>query len=500
MSDLPHGWVEASLLEVGMPSTTKVNPEKFQNDTFELFSVPSYSDDQPEICQGSEIGSTKQEVQPGDVLLCKIVPHINRVWVVPEKNEYRQIASSEWIIIRNSQCDPKYLRYCLYGPDFRQVFLKDLSGIGGSLTRARPQTVQNITIPIPPFNEQRRIVAKLDNLFARTRRAREELEHIPRLVEHYKQAILAAAFRGELTKDWREQQSRVKAQKAVTREALQFERDEKRIAEGIRPKGKNRSFPVSNTDLPCLPIEWIWATFEDCSWDLTVGHVGSMKSRYVDSGIPFLRSLNVKINKIILDKLVYIDDNFHEELKKSRLAPGDLVVVRTGEPGVAAVIPDNLTEANCSDLVISRPISSLNAHYGAYYMNSEFAKNIVRSVQVGVAQQHFNVGAMSTMPLPVAPIDEQEEIVRCIKTAFSSIDKLINEASAAKHLLDHLDQSYLAKAFRGELVPQDPNDESASVLLARIREEQEAESAPAKKRRKLKEFQLRQLSYDFAEE
>ena len=140
--------------------------------------------------------------------------------------------------------------------------------------------------------------------------------------------------------------------------------------------------------------------FEECAWDLTVGHVGPMKDRYVLEGIPFLRSLNVRPNRVDLKNIVFIDERFNNELTKSRLQPGDLVVVRTGDPGVAAVVPQALKVANCSDLVIGRLVQSLNPHYAAFFMNSEFARQVVRSVQVGVAQQHFNadvVGFRSTV-------------------------------------------------------------------------------------------------------
>jgi type I restriction enzyme S subunit len=111
-------------------------------------------------------------------------------------------------------------------------------------------------------------------------------------------------------------------------------------------------------------------------------------------------------------------------------------------------------------------------------MNSEFAKSTVRNFQVGVAQQHFNVGAMSEMPLPYTPFDEQNEIVRRIEAAFKWIERLSTEAKSARRLIDHLDQAILAKAFRGELVPQDPNDEPAIVLLERIKAGRQATPMP----------------------
>jgi hypothetical protein len=114
-----------------------------------------------------------------------------------------------------------------------------------------------------------------------------------------------------------------------------------------------------------------------------------MKERYAATGIPFLRSLNVKQNRIDLTDSIYIGSDFDQELRKSSLTAGTVVVVRTGAPGVSAVIPPQLEGANCSDLVICRTVGSLDPHYAAYFINSTFAQGIVAGFQVGVAQQHF---------------------------------------------------------------------------------------------------------------
>jgi type I restriction enzyme S subunit len=310
-------------------------------------------------------------------------------------------------------------------------------------------------ISIPPLIEQHRIVARLDSLTGRTALAREELGRIPRLVQKCREAILATAFSGELTREWLQTHVPKRVDDDIG-SMIRRERDAQRAKAGIRPKGRNRSITGRAVTLPAIPLQWAWVTFDDCAWDLTVGHVGPMKDRYVASGIPFLRSLNIKPNQIDWQSTtVFIDRNFHTELSKSRLRPGDLVVVRTGEPGVAAVVPQSLTDSNCSDLVIGRLIRSMNPHYAAFYMNSEFAKAVVRDAQVGVAQQHFNVGSMSEMPVPWAPTAEQEEIVRKIEMVFAWLDRVAAEHANASRLLPKLDQAILAKAFRGELVLSD---------------------------------------------
>lgn len=159
--------------------------------------------------------------------------------------------------------------------------------------------------------------------------------------------------------------------------------------------------------------EWQEIALQDLATEITVGFVGPMASEYVPKGIPFLRSLNVEPYRINHAELMYVSESFHQKLKKSALAPGDVVIVRTGKPGTAAVIPDTLPIANCSDLVIVRPGPQLDARFLAYYINSA-AQHHVFAHTVGAVQQHFNVGSAKTLKLLRPPLDEQRAIVRIL--------------------------------------------------------------------------------------
>jgi type I restriction enzyme S subunit len=156
-----HPFVELGEL---MPKEgrSSINPAEYPDEVFDLLSIPAYDRGAPERASGSEIGSTKQLVQPGDVLLSKIVPHIRRAWVVGPAVNGRQIASSEWIVFRGHHSDPRYLRHFFLSDGFHRQFMQTVSGVGGSLLRARPKYVAKIKTPLPPLEEQRRIAAILD--------------------------------------------------------------------------------------------------------------------------------------------------------------------------------------------------------------------------------------------------------------------------------------------------------------------------------------------------
>jgi type I restriction enzyme, S subunit len=155
--------------------------------------------------------------------------------------------------------------------------------------------------------------------------------------------------------------------------------------------------------------------------EITVGHVGSMANEYVESGIPFLRSLNVEPLNIKANDLKFITKEFHQKLKKSQLRPGDVVVVRTGKPGAAVVIPDWLKEANCSDLVIIRPGKRVDPHWLAYFINCSGAHHIASHL-VGAVQQHFNVESARKMPLRLPPLEEQAAIANKLRAFDDKIE------------------------------------------------------------------------------
>ena len=171
---------------------------------------------------------------------------------------------------------------------------------------------------------------------------------------------------------------------------------------------------------------WNEIKLEDYCDRITVGHVGSMANRYVSEGIPFLRSLNIKAFELDLKNLVYIDNQFNDALKKSQLKQGDVVVVRTGYPGTACVIPKNIVVANCSDLVIIRPGKNLDPYFIEAVFNSSWGKESVGGSTVGAAQQHFNIGTAKRMKF-YAPDYNTQKRIGCIIKNYSEIIEVNNQ-------------------------------------------------------------------------
>jgi type I restriction enzyme S subunit len=143
--------------------------------------------------------------------------------------------------------------------------------------------------------------------------------------------------------------------------------------------------------------------------EITVGYVGPMANEYVEHGVPFLRSLNIRPFRFDSTDLKFITPEFHQKIRKSALKPGDVAVVRTGTPGVSCVIPEELPDANCSDLVVIRPGAKLDPEFVSYYINS-ITKSHIKGQLVGAIQQHFNIGAAKEIHFPNISRQDQKKL------------------------------------------------------------------------------------------
>jgi type I restriction enzyme S subunit len=164
--EIPKSWRWTCMVEVNELYSASVDPSKSPDNDFELYSVPAYETGMPEFVKGKDISSSKKVVTRNDVLLCKINPHLNRAWIVSHyKENIPCLASSEWIIFRNSAICPQYLSFCFTSNYFKELMLSNVSGVGGSLMRAQPAIVNKYLFPMPPIDEQCRIVAAIQEYY-----------------------------------------------------------------------------------------------------------------------------------------------------------------------------------------------------------------------------------------------------------------------------------------------------------------------------------------------
>ena len=196
-------WSSRNFASLNTYKSRIIDPSRYENEQFVLYSVPAYPAGEPEVLDSAQIGSTKQIVRANDVLVCKINPRINRVWTVADHGQFRVIASSEWIVFRVAGGDPRFFAHYFRSDQFRELICDGVTGVGGSLTRAQPVRVAQFAVPVAPENEQKRIADKLDSLLAKVDACREHLDRVPQILKRFRQSVLAAAVSGQLTVEGR---------------------------------------------------------------------------------------------------------------------------------------------------------------------------------------------------------------------------------------------------------------------------------------------------------
>lgn len=429
MNEIPLSWVTRPFGELNKFSGANIDPARHPTERFELYSIPSFPAGKPEQPLGSEVGSTKQLVEHNDVLISKINPRINRVWQVGPSIGLRQIASSEWIGFRSPQMDARFFRYYFKGQIFRDLLCSDVTGVGGSLTRAQPKRVSGFPVPVAPVDEQKRIADKLDTVLTCVDTVNARLAHVAAILKRFRQSVLAAATSGRLTEEWRTRRGGPLAEKTTLQCVCQQHRV---ITYGVVKLG-----------------------------DETPG------------GTPCLRTSNVRWLRFELEGMKLIHPDLSAEYKRTVLCGGEVLVNVRGTLGGVAVATSEMAGWNVSREVAVVPVDQKTADpaFIALWIASEDCQRWLTGVTKGVAYSGINIEDLRTLPLVLPGKEEQAEIVRRVETLFAFADRLEARLQTAQTATERLTPALLAKAFRGELVPQDPNDEPASELLRRLQQE-----------------------------
>lgn len=478
--ELPEGWVWTTLDEVRYDISTSITPSKTPEQTFELYSVPSMETGRPEVVQGKEIGSSKRTVAEDTVLLCKINPRINRVWRVGNCSSYPQIASTEWIpFFKVDAIVPDYLAFYLRQNHIRDYLSQNASGVGGSLMRVKPSTLFGYPFPLAPLNEQHRIVDAIETQFTRLDAAVTALKRSQANLKRYRASVLKAACEGRLVPTeaaLAQTEGRSYEPASVLLYRILAERRQQWEAENPKKRYKEPVAP-DTSDLPALPEGWCWAGPEQLAsfekYALAIGPFGSnlLVSDYQDSGVPLVFVRNIRSGNFEASDSAFVTHSKAGELHAHRIDGGDVLITKMGDPpGDACLYPLTRPSAIITADCIKWRLSSVFVAklYFVHIIHSEVVHRQILKETRGVAQKKISLARFKTVSIPLPPLAEQYRIVAEVERRLSLIDQLEKTVAADLARANRLRQSILKRAFAGQLVPQDPNDEPASVLLERI--------------------------------
>jgi len=468
--ELPNSWAWTKLGNIQLNKSRSITPSNEPDEIFELYSVPAFETDNPEIVSGNEIGSNKQVVEEETVLLCKINPRINRVWIVGNRSPYLKIASTEWIpFYKLREIDPKYLCYYMRNDSFRDFLATNASGVGGSLMRIKPATFSDYQFPLPPLSEQRRIVAEIEELFTQLDAGVSALEKSRAQLKRYRQSALKAAVEGKLTEEWRRGHPDVEPA-SVLLERIEGERE--KSGDGRR---KNLR-PLDTAGLPELPVGWQWIALDSILSRIEAGksfkceerppsadEIGVLKVSAVTWGE--FKELESKTctNPERVDPRFFVMDN---DFLFSRANTIELV-------GACVIVKRIFGRLMLSDKILRFRFIETLPSWVLFVLRSRHGRDEIERLATGnqYSMRNISQNNIRSISIPLPPLAEQHKIVSEIEQRLSVADNTEAALEANLKRAARLRQSILKKAFRGKLVPQDPNDEPASVLLDKIRME-----------------------------
>ncbi|HAU3266938.1 TPA: restriction endonuclease subunit S [Salmonella enterica subsp. salamae] len=434
LKNIPTNWCVSTIGDINNYNSLTFNPKSFQEDTFELYSVPSFASGSPEVLLGKDIASNKQYIKFKDILLCKINPRINRVWCVKENTEFPQIGSSEWIVIRQPLIHEGFLTYFLQTQSFRDLLCSDVSGVGGSLTRAQPKRVATYHVPIAPFQEQKIIAEKLDTLLAQVDSTKARLELIPQILKRFRQAVLRAAVTGRL-----------------------IDKDFTNLVTNI---GSHVSIDIGNA---------------------------FKSAEFSEDGIPLLRGQNIEPGALRWDDTKKFPAEKLELFSHLFINENDIILAMD-RPIISSGL--KLAKAKKSDLpcVLVQRVArfkdyrDLLPEYLYIALSGLDFENYIQPNQTGSDIPHISGKQILNFKCSIPPHDDQLEIVRRVEQLFAWADTIEKQVNNALTRVNSLTQSILAKAFRGELTAQwraeNPSlisgENSAAALLEKIKAERAA--------------------------
>ena len=436
--NLPTSWQAAKISQiiddiVGGGTPTKTNPENFKGNipfmTVKDMRGRLITNTIDKISEDALHNSATTLVPP-DTLVIATRMALGKIAKTTQATAINQDIKA---IYPSNGIEKRYIEHFWR---YRAQYIESI-GTGTTVKGIRLEDIRSLSIPVPPSNEQRRIADKLDRVLARVDATNEHLARVAPLIKRFRQSVLAAATSGRLTEDWR--------------------------------KNKLQEWKFERADAICSKVQ----------------SGGTPKAGFSPQGTPFLKVYNIVNQRIDFDyKPQFVAQEVHEgELKKSITLPDDVLMNIVGPPlGKVAIVSSTSPSWNINQAItLFRPSERILSKW-IYIVLCEGApiRSVLKSTKGSVGQVNISLSQCRAFSIPVPSIEEQSEIVRRVEKLFAFADRLEERLSQAQAAVQKLTPALLAKAFRGELVPQDPNDEPASELLKRLQESRTEYAKPSR--------------------
>lgn len=487
MSDLPKGWSRTSLEAIVEPKGARVSPSACPDSPYlGLEHVRAHTNEIIATVPAASMASSSVRFNSGDVLYGRMRPYLNKV----VRPAFEGLASAEFIVFPETiSIDSDFLLKRLSSADFVEF---SCSQYEGDRPRVKFDALGKFTINLPPRSEQTRIVAKLEELLSDLDAGVAELKAAQKKLAQYRQSLLKAAVDGSLTAEWRSNNPATETGAELLERILKERRarwEAKQLAKfneqgKTPPKDWQKKYPEpvqpDTTNLPKLPTGWVWATLDQLG-QITTGFTPSTANHdNFGDAIPFIKPTDLEAGYAVISSRDYLSEM---GAAAGRVLPAKSVLVTCigatiGKTGLARVPCATNQQINS----VSVDEFNVLPEFIYWLIVSGFGQDQIINNASATTLPILNKSKFEKIPVPLAPRQEQQQMVSQLEVEATRIQEQLSAIDASLRQSAAQRQNILRAAFAGQLVPQDPNDEPASVLLERIRAERTAQTDTKKGR------------------
>ena len=366
---------------------------------------------------------------------------------------------------------PPFLFYYLFSDEGQNRILENFRGSAQGGINQSFATRTNV--PMAPAKEQQRIVSKLEHLLPRIKDTKGRLETVIQILKVFRQAVLAAAFSGKLTEDWRSDSKEIESVTELIELIAHKRRHEWQARKRSSLKYIN-PVDLDRSDLLEIPHNWMWISADAICSQITDGE--HIQPPYQSTGYPMLSAKHVRDGYIIFEDVGFInEDDFLNCLKRCAPVPNDILIVSVGATtGRSAIVVDSQPFAIVRSVLLLRPL--IDSRYFLYWTHSSWCNEWMKQASGASAQPHLYIRDVGRMPVPLPPSEEQQEIVRRVEILLDLAKDIENKVASTNVTIDKLTKSILFRAYHGELVATEAelaqqearSFETAEALLDRI--------------------------------
>lgn len=443
--DLPDGWSETKLEDIARDVTygytAKSNRTSGGAKMLRITDIQDNRVDWSQVpfCAISAPDKAKYLLKKWDLVFARTGATVGKSFLIQDDVSDSVFASYLIRVRCLEQEMTRYLSYFFNSPAYWDQITDFSAGIGQP--NVNGSKLKGLSIPLAPLAEQKRIADKLEAVLGRVDACRARLDRVPALLKRFRQSVLASATSGSLTAEWRMTNG---VNDALEHVEIDFEEASLSLPS---------SWKVTRADAVCSSVR-------DGTHDTP---------KYVKSGIPLVTSKNIRPAGIDFEGAQQISHDDHREIsKRSKVDVGDVLFSMIGSVGHICIVETSREFSIKNVGLFKNNPGTVLPRYMFYWLQGPLFHQWLEPRLRGGNQKFASLGLLRESPVFLPPLPEQQEIVRRVEDLFAFADRIEARLATAQKTVERLTPATLAKAFRGELVPQDPNDEPASALLERL--------------------------------